>query len=56
MADKAAEEFGTVDILVNNAGLYPVTPLAELSLAEWETVINTNLTVPSSAHARLQWP
>jgi len=44
MADKAAQEFGVVDILVNNAGLYPVTPLAKLSLTEWETVINTNLT------------
>jgi glucose 1-dehydrogenase len=44
MANKAAEEFGTVEVLVNNAGLYPVTPLAQLSLAEWETVIGTNLT------------
>lgn len=44
LVDYAYEMFGTVDILVNNAGLYPVTPLSDLTTAEWEKVINTNLT------------
>jgi NAD(P)-dependent dehydrogenase (short-subunit alcohol dehydrogenase family) len=44
MASKAAAEFGRVEILVNNAGLFRLTPLTQLSLAEWEAVIETNLT------------
>jgi NAD(P)-dependent dehydrogenase (short-subunit alcohol dehydrogenase family) len=44
MADMAERQFAAVDILVNNAGLYPVTPLSQLSLAEWDSVIGTNLT------------
>ena len=44
MADKAAAEFGMVEVLVNNAGLFRFSPLAQLSLAEWESVIDTNLT------------
>ena len=33
-----------IDILVNNAGIQLRKPLVELSLAEWDTVLNTNLT------------
>ncbi|MDB5847103.1 MAG: short-chain dehydrogenase/reductase [Rhodoferax sp.] len=33
-----------VDILVNNAGIQLRKPLVELSLAEWDKVIHTNLT------------
>ena len=33
-----------VDILVNNAGIQLRKPLVELSLAEWQRVIDTNLT------------
>lgn len=35
--------FGRLDVLVNNAGSYPVTPLLELSGAEWEQVMAANL-------------
>lgn len=35
---------GGVDILFNNAGVIRRSPLLELSLAEWEEVIRTNLT------------
>jgi NAD(P)-dependent dehydrogenase (short-subunit alcohol dehydrogenase family) len=34
---------GRIDILVNNAGIYPYTPFAELSFAEWRRVLATNL-------------
>jgi len=33
-----------VDILVNNAGIQLRKPLVELSVAEWDKVLNTNLT------------
>ena len=38
------ERFGHVDILVNNAGMNIRKPLAEYTLDEWNTVIDTNLT------------
>ncbi len=34
---------GRIDILVNNAGIYPYTPFEELSYAEWQRVLSTNL-------------
>lgn len=41
--EMTANRFGGLDILINNAGKYnPVSPL-ELSLDEWDDVINTNL-------------
>lgn len=36
--------FGTIDILVNNAGLQKDSPLTQMSLADWQLVINVNLT------------
>ena len=38
------ERFGRVDILVNNAGMNIRKPLAEYTLDEWNTVLDTNLT------------
>ena len=38
------EEFGTVDILVNNAGLQVDAPFTEMTLAQWQKVIDVNLT------------
>lgn len=35
---------GEVDILVNNAGIQRRAPLVDMSLADWEKVISTNLT------------
>jgi 3-oxoacyl-[acyl-carrier protein] reductase len=37
------ELFGQIDILVNNAGIYPTTPFLDLSVEEWDHVINVNL-------------
>ena len=38
------EHFGSIDILVNNAGLQKDAPLHEMTLDQWNTVINVNLT------------
>lgn len=35
---------GRLDILVNNSGVAQVTPLAEMSSAEWARIVDTNLT------------
>jgi len=40
----AREEFGTVDILVNNAGIQKDAPIDQLSLAQWQRVLDVNLT------------
>jgi glucose 1-dehydrogenase len=40
----AKEEFGTVDILVNNAGLQVDAAFCDLTLAQWQRVIDVNLT------------
>ncbi|MFD1882863.1 SDR family oxidoreductase [Paracoccus pacificus] len=37
-------EGATIDILVNNAGIQHRQPMVELSLADWQRVIDTNLT------------
>ncbi len=44
MFKKMFEEFGTVDILVNNAGLQQDAPFDEMTLQQWNTVLNVNLT------------
>ncbi len=36
--------FGRLDIFVNNSGLAHVTPLAEMDPADWQRLIDTNLT------------
>jgi NAD(P)-dependent dehydrogenase (short-subunit alcohol dehydrogenase family) len=43
MFDRVLGEFGRLDILVNNAGTQVFKPLLELSEAEWDRVISTNL-------------
>jgi short-subunit dehydrogenase len=39
-----AEDFGSIDILVNNAGMGYTNSLTNTSLADWQQVINLNLT------------
>lgn len=36
-------KYGRIDILINNAGKSDFKPLFDLSVAEWDDVINTNL-------------
>lgn len=38
------EKIGTIDILVNNAGINIRKPLEEFTLAEWQRVVDVNLT------------
>ena len=44
MFQQMFKEFGTIDILINNAGLQRDAPLEEMTLEQWNTVINVNLT------------
>ena len=44
MFQRAVDAFGSVDILVNNAGLQRDAPLHEMSLKDWQFVIDVNLT------------
>jgi NAD(P)-dependent dehydrogenase (short-subunit alcohol dehydrogenase family) len=38
------EEFGRIDILINNAGSSRGAPVDEMTLAQWNKVMETNLT------------
>ena len=44
MFQKMIQEFGTIDILVNNAGLQKDAPIDQMSLADWQFVLDVNLT------------
>lgn len=37
------DQWGRIDILINNAGICPMTPLADISEAEWDLVLGVNL-------------
>lgn len=41
--DAAANRYGGLDVCFNNAGIAVERPVQELSTAEWDDVINTNL-------------
>ena len=41
-----ATEFGPIEIMVNNAGIGYTAPLSETPLADWQQVIDINLTSP----------
>ena len=41
--DRAATHFGGLDVLVNNAGVGLFRPVADMSIDEWHTVNDTNL-------------
>ena len=41
--EKAAKELGDIDLLVNNAGRALLRPVVEVTDAEWDDVIDTNL-------------
>lgn len=44
MMDRMVQEFGTIDILVANAGLQRDARFTEMTLAQWQKVIDVNLT------------
>jgi len=43
MAAKALTRFGRVDILVNNAGIFTESLIENMSIEDWDRVVNTNL-------------
>ena len=44
MFKKMCQEYGTIDILVNNAGLQQDASFDEMTLAQWNKVLDVNLT------------
>ncbi len=44
MFQKMFKEFSTIDILINNAGLQKDAPFDEMTVDQWNLVINVNLT------------
>ena len=44
MFDAMREEFSTVDVVINNAGLQQDAPVDKMTLAQWQKVIDVNLT------------
>ena len=44
---KVMDTYGRLDVLFNNAGMgAPPVPFEDLGLAQWQAVVNTNLTAP----------
>ena len=46
LAEQAVQCFGQVDALVNNASLFFPTPMGEVTLTQWDKLVNTNLRAP----------
>ena len=44
MFQKMYKDFGTVDIMVSNAGIQRDAPFDQMTLKQWQSVIDTNLT------------
>ena len=43
LAQEAVTAFGRIDILVNNAGIFMTKDITEMTEAEWDHLMNTNL-------------
>jgi 3-oxoacyl-[acyl-carrier protein] reductase len=44
MVDETLSQYGKIDVLCHNAGIYPHSRLENMTLEEWQTVIDVNLT------------
>jgi NAD(P)-dependent dehydrogenase (short-subunit alcohol dehydrogenase family) len=43
---KVVDQYGQIDVLINNAGIDVTLPIEELSIADWDKVMNVNLRAP----------
>ena len=43
LAERAVAEFGAVHLVCNNAGIGPMAPLTDLTLRDWDGMLNVNL-------------
>jgi NAD(P)-dependent dehydrogenase (short-subunit alcohol dehydrogenase family) len=43
LAARAVEAFGTVHVMCNNAGIGPMSPVVDLTLADWQWMIDVNV-------------
>jgi NAD(P)-dependent dehydrogenase (short-subunit alcohol dehydrogenase family) len=43
LVENSLREFGRIDAVVNNAGFAPLRSIEEMSITDWHTVIDTNL-------------
>ncbi len=43
LISQAVDGLGRLDVVINNAGTYPVAPLLEMTEAQWDEVIDSNL-------------
>ena len=43
LAERVVAEFGTVHVVCNNAGVGPMSPVADLTTADWNWIIGVNL-------------
>ena len=43
MAATILKDHGRIDILIHNAGIYPVAPITDMTVTQWQHVIETNL-------------
>lgn len=43
LAAYALKEFGRIDVMVNNAGIMPLSPISQLKVKEWDTMIDVNI-------------
>jgi 3-oxoacyl-[acyl-carrier protein] reductase len=46
VVSSAFATFGRLDAVVNNAGVQPVEPLPDMTVQQWQSVVDTNLTGP----------
>ena len=46
LSKQALQCFGQLDVLVNNASRFFPTPIGDVSLTQWENLVNTNLRAP----------
>jgi NADP-dependent 3-hydroxy acid dehydrogenase YdfG len=43
LAKYTLEEYGKIDVMVNNAGVMPLSPISQLKVKEWDTMIDVNI-------------